>query len=349
MKKVLLIALITIALVLSAACASPAPAPAPQQPAAPQPAAPAETPDEDEPEAPTVDFPTRAITIYNSSTAGSPADVMARELARSIEELRGVPVTVHNATGGGGGVMFGSVFGTPSDGYTWGSFTAAQIASLQAGLDEDFPVDTFQFVANIQTDVHTLAVAYDAPWQTLEELLDYMRGRATPMLWGGQGTGSGMHLNALQLARDADVEFNWIPFDGGAVTVTQLLGGHVAVGITTPTTVAPYVEAEMLRMLAITGPGRLSANPEVPTFAELGFGNVALTQYRGVFVQADVDMAIVAAISDLIREATLTESFVTYMNLVNMDDAFMPYTQFHPYVLADLHRVGEMVDGLMEE
>ena len=342
MKKLLLIPFMLVFALTFTGCDN-----TPDEPPTPPPAQNQETPPSGDASA-FADFPTGPITIYNSSTAGSPADVMARELARSIEDIYNVPVTVNNAPGGGGGVLFGSVARSAADGYTWGSFTAAQIASLQAGLSNDFPIDTFQFVANIQTDVHAIAVQADAPWETLEDLIEDIQSRGSALQMGGQGTGSGMHLNALQFVQDADLDFVWIPFDGGAVTVTNLLGGHIEAGLTTPTTVREYVEAGMIRMLAVTGDSRLSTAPDVPTFEELGFPNVALTQYRGVYVDSRVDMDLVARISEIIREATLSDTFMAYMDLVGMDDTFMPYYEFHPYVLADLDRVGVMAEGLLD-
>ena len=293
------------------------------------------------------DFPTRTITIYNSSSAGSPADVMARELARSLEDITGQVVNVVNATGGGGGVMFGSVFRNPTDCYTWGSFTAAQIASLQAGLVDDFPIENFDFVANIQTDTFAFAVQADSPWETLEDLIEYARGANGGLLMGGQGTGSGMHLCALQLGKDGEFDFVWIPFDGGAESVVNLLGGHVDVIMSTSSTVRDYVAAGMMRKLAITGDGRLSTTPDVPTFAELGFPDVAFSQYRGVFVQTGTDPDLVVRISELIREATLSDTFLAYMALVHMDDTYMDNVEFTEFVLDDFARIGRMAEDLL--
>jgi tripartite-type tricarboxylate transporter receptor subunit TctC len=341
---------LALTLIMTTACAAPPPAPA----AAPPAPAPAEAPADEEDEepaeqepapAPFADFPTGTVTIYNSSTAGSPADVMARELARALENIHGVPFNVVNATGGGGGVMFGSVMRNPTDGYTWGSFTAAQIASLQAGLDRDFPIEMFDFVSNIQTDTFSIAVQYGAPWQTLEDLIEY--AQAGTLQFGGQGTGSGMHLCALQLGHDGGFEFIWLPYDGGADSVRNLLGGHAQAIMTTPTTVRDYVEAGQIRMLAVTGDARLSAFPNVPIFSELGFPDVALTQYRGVFVQTGTDPELVVRISEMIREATLADTFVEYMNFVNMDDTFMDNVTFTEFVHEDFIRIGEMADRLL--
>ena len=70
------------------------------------------------------DYPTEDITLINSSSAGSPADIMARQIAQSIEELYGVTVTVENVTGGSGANMFAEVMNRDAGGYTIGTSTA---------------------------------------------------------------------------------------------------------------------------------------------------------------------------------------------------------------------------------
>ncbi|MCL2578644.1 MAG: tripartite tricarboxylate transporter substrate binding protein [Oscillospiraceae bacterium] len=326
MRKAKLMAIILVVILILAACGG--------SPAAPAPAAPAGTPAAPAGDAGTaeVTFPTGPITIFNSSPAGAPADVMARELARSIEELTGVTVTVDNATGGGGGVMFGSVMARPTDGYTWGSFTAAQIVALQAGLSDDFPLDNFTWVSRIQNDHIGLAISTDSPFSDIHDLVAWAQANPGQLLIGGQGSGSGIHLSSLALGREAGFEFTYVPFDGGAEGLSALLGGHVDALMVGPTIIRPYYEAGQAIMITSTGESRPFA--ETPTNSELGF-DIPFTQYRGIFVQTGVDPAIVQAIADLIYEATLTESFQTYLELVELEREFLGPEDFRDFVLAD--------------
>ena len=340
-KKLSVIAIVLVLMLVLVACDS-SPAPAPAAPATPE--APAgDAPDTADANV-EVDFPTRAITIYNSSAAGSPADIMARELARAVEGLTGQSVNVVNATGGGGGVMFGSVMGQPTDGYTWGSFTAGQIITLQAGLYRDFPMENFTWVSNIQVDHFGLFLSTDSPWSNLDEMVAWAQENPGQLQMGGQGTGSGQHLSALQLAYELDFDFVWVPFDGIGEIAAALLGGHVQVISGGPGALRPYVEAGQAIMLNSTGVNR--PFPDTPTNDELGIYQ-PFTQYRGVFVQTGVDPAIVRAINDLIREATLTDSFVSYMNSIYMEDAFIPYTEYPAFVMADFAYLESAMENLL--
>ncbi len=287
-------------------------------------------------------FPAKMITIYNSSSAGSPADVMARQLAKSIEQLTGQTVVVENATGGNGGIMFGSVQAKPADGYTWGSFTAGQISQLLSGLDKTFPIDSFQFVSNIQSDVFALNVAQDAPWNTLAELIAWAKENPGKLTIGGQGSGTSGYLAAAVFAKGAGINMVYMPYDGAADTARNLLGKHVLSGFLGPTAAKEFIEAGQIKMLAVTGDKRVSQRPQVPTFAEFGC-SVPFSQYRGIYVKKGVDPATVQAISDLIRKATLTDSFVAYMKSIDAGDAYMDHATFDAHVRADYETVGAVM------
>lgn len=358
MKKKAILAVVAMACVMTfglTACADntppPAPAPTPAPAATPAPETPAPdttAQDTDRPAEPTWDrdFPNRAITIYNSSAAGSPADVMARELGRSIEYLTNQPVNIVNRPGGGGGVMFGSVLGSPADGYNWGSFTAAQIASLPGNLENQFPIENFVWVANIQKDAHGFGVHAESPFQTLEDLVEYARENPGRLRIGGQGTGSAHHLVALQLQRYADIDFVWVPFDGGAESLTNLLGRHVDAIVSSPTTQSESVDAGLVRMLAVTGTRNLPHRPDVPTFEQRGF-EILETQYRGIFVPRGVDEATIQDINDLVRAATLTYTFQDYLARINMVDEFMHHEDFFQFVLDDIEHVRALARDLL--
>ena len=297
-------------------------------------------------ETPKVEYPTKPIQIFNSSSAGSPTDVMSREIAMALEQITGQTVTVVNKTGGSGGVMFAAVLAEESDGYTIGTITASQIAALQAGLNEEFPIESFEFVANTQIDPYCIAVTADSPFQTLEDLIQYGIDNPGKLQLGGQGTGSALHLTALQLGRDAGFTFTWLPYEGGSDTVKNLLGGHCQAGMAAPTTVKQYVDAGQLRVLAITGDKPVDSMPDVPTFQSLGY-DLMLTQYRGFFVKAGIDPAIKQAISDLIDQAAHTESFQEYMEENALPDGYMDWEEFSEYALADYENVGKLTEELL--
>ena len=167
------------------------------------------------------------------------------------------------------------------------------------------------------------------------------------LLISGQGTGSALHLSALQLAKEADFSFTWLPTEGGSDTVANLLGGNCDAGFAAPTTVNQYVKSGDLKMLAITGEEAVSSAEGVPLFSDEGYP-LTMTQYRGFYVNSKTDPAICQAISDMMREASQTDSFKQYMADQMLDDGYMNMQEFTDYALADYDAINELSSQLLQ-
>ena len=194
--------------------------------------------------------------VLNSSPAGSPADVMARQVAQYAKKYLGQPMVVVTKPGGSGGVMFAALLAEPADGYTISTMTGALVTSLQGELKKEFSFDNFDFIANVQKEPFGIAVLSDSPFKTLAEMIDYAKKNPRLKI-GGQGTGSSQHLLALLLAEEGGFKMSWLPLGGGADIIPSLLGGHVPVVTTAPASSNPYVEAGKIRILAVTGDQRV--------------------------------------------------------------------------------------------
>ncbi|MBP1154982.1 MULTISPECIES: tripartite tricarboxylate transporter substrate binding protein [unclassified Paenibacillus] len=289
------------------------------------------------------DFPTKPITILNSSAAGSPTDVMAREIARHAEKTLGQSVIVENATGGGGGVLMAKLMKAQADGYTIASITAAQIAALQTELKKDFSFDDFEFLVNVQNEPYAIAVHADSPFQTMQDLTDYAKANPGKLKVGGQGTGSTLHLIMLQLADANNTTITWIPFGGGSESVTNLLGKNVDVISTAPATVNQYVEAGQIRVLSVTGEERMDSMKEVPTLKELGYGEILSTQYRGFFAKKGLPAEVKEKLVDALTKATQEPEFKLYMERNFQPDGYLGPEDFARLAKQDFDNIGELV------
>ncbi|QGP94026.1 Tripartite tricarboxylate transporter family receptor [Neomoorella glycerini] len=293
-------------------------------------------------------FPNKPITVLNSSTAGSPADVMAREVARYAEKYLGQPMVVVNKPGGGGGVMFAALKAEPADGYTIASVTASQIAALQSELKKDFSIDDFEFIANVQKEPYAIAVKANSSFKTMHDVIDFAKKNPGKLKIGGQGTGSALHLMILQLAEQAGIEITWVPFGGGSESVTNLLGNNVQVISTAPATVNQYVEAGQIKVLAISGDQRMEHMKEVPTLKELGY-DITMTQYRGFIAKKGLPSDVKAKIVDAIKKAVAEPGFKEYMAKNKQPDGFMGPDDFAAYARKDYELIGQLLQKVKEK
>ena len=289
-------------------------------------------------------FPTKPITVFNSSTAGSPTDVMARQVAQHARKSLGQPMVVVNKPGGGGGVMFAALFGEPADGYAIASLTASQVAALHAELKKDFSFDNLDFLANVQRESHCLVVKADSPFKTLQDVVEAGK-KGSGVKVGGQGTGSALHLMVILLAEQSGAKLDWVPLGGGSESVTNLLGGTVPVISTSPATVNQYVEAKQMRVIVVSAEKRVDHLKDVPTFKELGY-DIVMTQYRGFAARKGLPADAKAKLVEAIHKATREPAFKEFMAKNHQPDGYMGPEEFNAFARADFELMGRLTQKL---
>jgi tripartite-type tricarboxylate transporter receptor subunit TctC len=292
-------------------------------------------------------FPVKPITILNSSNAGSPADVMARQVGQHARKFLNQPLVVVNKTGGSGGVMFAALMSEPSDGYTICTTTSALITALHGDLKKDFSIDQFEFLANVQQEPFAFIVKAESPIKTLKDMIEY--GKKNPRLKiGGQATFSAQHLMTLAFSEETGMPVSYVPYGGGSEVLTSLLGNHVPVANTSPATVNQYVESGKLRVLAISGQQRIPQWKNVPTLKELGY-NIVVTQHRGFGAKKGLPSDVKAILVSAIKKAVAEPGFKDYMAKNFMQDAFMDSDEFTATVRADYEYMGKMMQKVVKK
>jgi tripartite-type tricarboxylate transporter receptor subunit TctC len=269
---------------------------------------------------------------------------MARQVGQQIRKHLGQPFVVVNKPGGGGGVMFASLFAEPADGYTIASLTAAQVTGLHAELKKDFSFDNLEFLANVQREPNCLVVRADSPFKTLQDMIDSAKKNPSLKI-GGQGTGSALHLMVLLLGEKAGAKFTWVPLGGGSESVTNLLGGTVPVISTSPATVNQYVEAKQMRILAISGDKRMEHMKDVPTFRDAGH-DIVIMQWRGFAARKGFPAEAKTKLADAIRRAVAEPAFKEFMVKNHQPDGYLGPEEFTKVAREDFELMGRLMQAL---
>ncbi|MNQ70556.1 Tripartite tricarboxylate transporter family receptor [compost metagenome] len=93
-----------------------------------------------------------------------------------------------------------------------------------------------------------------------------------------------------------------VPYKGGGPLVADLLGGHVTAGIDALGGMVEHHRSGRLKILAVTGPRRMDALPEVPTFTELGYPSLDTSGWVGLFAPRGTDSAIIAQVNQALTD-----------------------------------------------
>lgn len=251
-------------------------------------------------------YPNQPVEFIVPFGAGGAADVAARQLADLASEELGEDIQVRNVTGGGGAVAYNEVVNANNDGYTM-IWSSAALNTLAAAGNIEFNHEDFEHAAIVSNETVTLAVPADSQWDSLE---DFMADADLPSV-GNSGMGSTTHMTAIDLANEAGVEFEHVPY-GDSLAIASVLGGEIDASVQHPAEIMSQWEAGEIRILATTSPERMAPFEDVPTAREQGV-DVALEQWRGISLPQGTDEEAVQALEDAFTQAAQTEEWQEFV------------------------------------
>jgi tripartite-type tricarboxylate transporter receptor subunit TctC len=245
-------------------------------------------------------WPTKRITLIVPAPPGGGLDGTARMLSQRMTEAWGQPVIVETDSGADGLIATQKVARSTPDGYTM----LLQIPSLlllkYTHKDLPFdPVGAFAPVSELARTPSVVSVSSKLPVHTVQELAAWCNKAASPCSWGSGQQLSYLYGRRLLAVSGIEDSIN-IPYKGTAPVITDLLGGHITIGITSIAAPLPYHQSGELRILAVNAEQRSSQAPDVPTFREAGLQLPARGSWYGLFVPRATPPEVVARIDRLV-------------------------------------------------
>jgi tripartite-type tricarboxylate transporter receptor subunit TctC len=247
-------------------------------------------------------YPMRPIRLVVPYAAGGSTDVLARMVGQKLTEALGQPVVIDNRTGAGTLIATEIVARAAPDGYTLLMATPPLVVA--DALYQKVPFDAmrdFAAVTNIAATSNVLVVHPSMPAQSARELIALAKTQPGKYAYGSSGIGGASHLAVALFASMAGVELLHIPYKGGALAVTDLLGGRLSLMFANLTTVQQHVKSAKVRALAIGTAQRSLVLPELPTVAEAGVPGYEANNWNGVVAPAATPRALIEQLQREIR------------------------------------------------
>jgi tripartite-type tricarboxylate transporter receptor subunit TctC len=249
-------------------------------------------------------FPTRPITLIVPFAPGGATDIVARLVAPRIGEDLGQTLVIDNRTGGAGNIGTAAAARAAPDGYTLVLATTSQLINQFLSKSPPF---------NLFTDLVPVALIADAPEviaissklgvATLEEFARAAQADAAGFNYGSPGTGSVPHLGGEALGRVIKAKVVHVPFRGSADAAKDVAAGNIQFTLATQATVAPFVESNLVKIIAVAAPRRLRTLPDVPTTAEAGYPGLELSNWFGIMAPRATSAQLVALINRSFNKA----------------------------------------------
>ncbi len=291
------------------------------------------------------DFPSKPISLIVPVSSGGGSDTIARAIAAEAEKSLDESIGIVNKTGGSGSVGMTEGANAKADGYTVSMVFVELTMFDHLGISPLKHTD-FKPLGLINLDPAALTVAADAPYDTLEEFIDYAKENPGKVKIGNSGTGSIWHIAAEVIAEEAGIDIVNVPFEGATEAVTGVVGGHVDAVTVSPAEVKAQLDAGNVKTLAIMSDEKSDIIPDVPTFSEAGLDVESVGTWRGFAVPKDTPDDVAKKLEDAFIEAANTESFKTFMENNGFGIDIKSSDEFEQHMDENYEFYGEVLEGL---
>lgn len=244
-------------------------------------------------------YPNKTVTLICPWSPGGGTDRLTRFMADRLQHELGKPFVVVNRTGGSGAVGHSAGALAPADGHTL-TMATFELSTMHGMGISELTWESYAPILQMNADAAAIIVRADAPWESITEFLAAVKASPGKLTMSGTATGGAWDLAraGLQLADEIPVgAVRWIPSQGSAPSVVDLLGGHIdSICCSVPEAIA-QIEAGQLRALAVMSAERLTEYPDIPTVRESGVDWEAVG-WRGLVAPKDTPPAVLATLKD---------------------------------------------------
>ncbi len=290
-------------------------------------------------------FPTKPITLIVPWPAGGSTDRHLRGLAEIASKYLGQNIIVDNKPGGGGTSGPGTMALTAKpDGYTIAQFPLGMLRLPQMQKTQWNPLTDFTFIIGVTGYTFGLTVRADSQFKSFNDYIEAARKQPGKIDYGSTGIGTSPHLLMEELAENAKVELNHVPFKGNADLTQALLGGHV-MAQSDASGWDKYVDGGQMRLLVTFGDKRTQRWPNVPTAKELGYGVVSTSPY-GLVGPKGMDPAVVKTLHDAFKKAIEDPKHLELLAQLNQDVWYLNSADYAKWARETFAKEKRLLDKL---
>lgn len=286
------------------------------------------------------DYPSKRVDVLIPFNPGGGVDATGRLMASGFEKHFDANFVVKNVSGAGGTIGATQLATARPDGYTIGVLPIGTATTQPHRKKLQYDGDSWEEVCLLVKSPLAVLIHPDSQYQTLEELADAARsGKVTV---AGPPKGSVPHMAQAALAKALDVEFTFIPFEGGASASKAVLGKEVDF------TIEPFGSGKKLGLtpLIVLSPERVADLPDVRSIKEYNGSALDLGTWFGLFAPKDTPAEIVDALAAACEATTATAEFSNGISQLGWNVDYLNTDDFAAFFQNQYQTNGELLTML---
>jgi tripartite-type tricarboxylate transporter receptor subunit TctC len=238
-------------------------------------------------------YPNKPIRLIVPYPPGGGTTIVAHLLSTRLNESWGQSVIVDNRGGAGGIIGTTAMLQAPPDGYTLLLASSTHVINpLLLAVPYD-AIKDFAPVTSLYSSELVLVANPSLPANSLQEFIALAKSQPGKLNYGVISLGGTTHLAGELLNVLAGIKTQHVAYKGAGPAMQDLIGGQVQFSFVAPAAALSFVKSGQLKAIAISGEKRLSAMPQVPTFAEAGLPDFQSRIWFGILARAGTPKEIV--------------------------------------------------------
>jgi tripartite-type tricarboxylate transporter receptor subunit TctC len=290
-------------------------------------------------------YPSRPIALVLPYAAGGGTDAIARVFAKALEEALGGAIVVENRPGAAGNIATDAVSNAKPDGYTLLIGNQGPMVvnpHLYKNMKSD-PEQTLEPIMLIASAALVVVVGPSLKLTTLPRLIAEAKRRPDALTYASASNASASHLATLLLERATGIKARHVAYRGAAPALNDVVGGHVDFMVTTIPSVTGLIAGGRVTALAVTGPARAAALPDVPTTAEAGVPGYTASAWYGLLAPRGLAADIKARLESAARAALQRSDLLARVKDDGAVASGLGGAEFAAFMAAERKRWGEVI------
>ena len=250
-------------------------------------------------------YPAKSMRMIIALAPGGGVDTTGRFIGQKLSQAWGQSVVADNRPGAGGTIAADAVARAAPDGYTL-LMTSSGITITPSIMKLSYdPLKDLLPVTLAVESPGVMVVHPSVPAKNIKELVAFARAKPGELFYSSSGQGSGQHLAMALFCQMTGINMTHVPYKGTAPSITDVVGGRIAVTVASVISTRPFFTSGKLRALAVVGPKRTPALPEYPTVAESGVPGFGFDNWYALFLPGGTDKGLAVKIQETVSRILL--------------------------------------------
>lgn len=288
-------------------------------------------------------YPSRTVRMLVPLAPGGSMDTIARALSQRMTESMGHNVVVDNRPGAGSSIAIETAQSAPADGHTLIVLSSTVVIFPILYKARYDVLRDFVPVSQITAQAYITIVHPSIPARNVPELVRLLRAHPGKLNFASSGIGTPIHLAGELFMLSTGTRMTHVPYKGMGTAYADLIAGNIEMSFPTIVSSQGHIRSGKLRALAVTGPQRAPALPEVPTLAEAGVKDVVVTNWYGIAVIAGTPAAIVERINREVVQAIRHPDMAKRLVADGSEAIGGSPDEFRAHIVAERDKLGRVI------